>query len=118
MHRDLKPDNIGFKADGTIKLMDFGLAKAIPKDVTERAKHQMTGETGSIRYSTHHASFPLVERSFVWLPGGCGLSCVSCVVCRVAVAPEVALHKQYNEKADVFSESRAQPSHNTILHSW
>lgn len=31
MHRDLKPDNIGFKADGTIKLMDFGLAKAIPK---------------------------------------------------------------------------------------
>lgn len=51
MHRDLKPDNIGFKADGTIKLMDFGLAKAIPKDVTERAKHQMTGETGSIRYS-------------------------------------------------------------------
>lgn len=66
MHRDLKPDNIGFKADGTIKLMDFGLAKAIPKDVTERAKHQMTGETGSIRYSTDHASL-FLGRSFVCL---------------------------------------------------
>lgn len=40
----------------------------------------------------------------VWASSGCGLSCVSCRVC-VAVAPEVALHKQYNEKADVFSES-------------
>ncbi|CAN0331140.1 unnamed protein product, partial [Ectocarpus sp. 4 AP-2014] len=47
MHRDLKPDNIGFAADGQAKLMDFGLAKIIHR--TQRCgsvKYNMTGETG------------------------------------------------------------------------
>ena len=32
IHRDLKPDNIGFTKDGTLKIMDFGLATCVRKE--------------------------------------------------------------------------------------
>ena len=50
--RDLKPDNIGFDAHGTLKLFDFGLAREVKEE--ERYKdtdlYRLTGFTGAIRY--------------------------------------------------------------------
>jgi len=74
LHRDLKPDNVGFAADGRCVLFDFGLSKLVPRASKSRGSqdatpHKMTGETGSERY----------------------------------MAPEVAQCEPYDAKADVYS---------------
>jgi serine/threonine protein kinase len=71
--RDLKADNVGFDANGILKLFDFGLPKELQDD--ERIEesnvvlYRMTRMTGSIRY----------------------------------MAPEVGLGLPYNLSADVYS---------------
>ena len=53
LHRDVKPSNIGFTADGTPRLLDFGLARLIPKSPMEAAPSSAVGEsTWSINLST------------------------------------------------------------------
>lgn len=36
LHRDVKPSNIGFASDGTLKLLDFGLAHLLPTGSPDR----------------------------------------------------------------------------------
>jgi serine/threonine protein kinase len=50
LHRDLKPDNIGFSADGTLKLFDFGLSACVRTRRQLDEAYEMTGYTGSLRY--------------------------------------------------------------------
>ena len=47
--RDLKPDNIGFDQEGTLKLFDFGLAKEL-KHPKADGYYALSGHTGSRRY--------------------------------------------------------------------
>ncbi|KAJ1430232.1 kinase-like domain-containing protein [Ochromonadaceae sp. CCMP2298] len=50
IHRDLKPDNVGWSADGVLKLFDFGLCTAVKRQRERTEQYQLTGNTGTLRY--------------------------------------------------------------------
>jgi len=75
LHRDLKPANVLLTRDGTIKLLDFGLAKLLrpakddPDDLTHMAAHTIAGAIlGSPGYMSPEqlAGQPLDVRSDVF----------------------------------------------------
>jgi serine/threonine protein kinase len=50
IHRDIKPDNIGWTLDGGLKIFDFGLCVAVKAQKDKTEQYRLTGNTGTLRY--------------------------------------------------------------------
>jgi tetratricopeptide (TPR) repeat protein len=81
IHRDLKPANIKIRPDGTVKVLDFGLAKIGGAEVAQQALSQLPTETlsgtqaglilGTAAYMSPEQTrgLPVDERTDVWAFG-------------------------------------------------
>jgi serine/threonine protein kinase len=50
LHRDLKPDNIGFDRDGVLKVFDFDVSRIVPESSVPDETFLLTKRVGSPRY--------------------------------------------------------------------
>jgi serine/threonine-protein kinase len=85
IHRDLKPANIKVRGDGTVKVLDFGLAKALDQETGARGQ-----ETGTLTNSSMITS-PSVTHAGAILGTAAYL------------APEQARGKPVDKRADIWA---------------
>lgn len=58
--RDLKPDNIGFDANGDVKIFDFGLCRLLPNNgISDDNLFSMTGKVGTMVYMSPECALNL-----------------------------------------------------------
>ena len=84
IHRDLKPANIKFTKDGSVKVLDFGLAKAVGESADKDApRPEFTTQSGMILGTAAYMSpeqsrgLEVDQRTDVWAFGCCLYECLT-----------------------------------------
>ncbi len=91
IHRDLKPANVKLRPDGTVKVLDFGLAKALESGEAGSRLRQGSGEAGSGDDTSPTITSPAVT--------GMGMILGTAAY----MAPEQARGKPVDKRADLWA---------------
>lgn len=109
LHRDLKPDNIGFDAEGVLKVFDFDIARVVPNSVhydndndddneSSHAEDSTIFESSYMNIESSSSAFRANEKSEDEL-----FHMTKKVGSPRYMSPECARREPYNLKADVYS---------------
>ncbi len=69
VHRDLKPSNVFITHEGTVKLLDFGLAWVAPTGAAPAPQHLPTAGTPKYMAPEQWRGAPVDERADIWAAG-------------------------------------------------
>ena len=110
IHRDIKPDNIGFNEKGKLKLFDFGLCTCVKRRTYETEAYKMSGCTGSTKY--------MAPEVLLELPYSEKVDIYSFAIVVWEMASDKSVYKKWDTKQDIIDNVARKGKRPTLESNW